>query len=271
MPSSAALAACFLLSGVGSLMLEVVWSRLLRLVFGSTTLAVSTVLVAYMLGLGLGGLLGGRLAARRADGVRLYGRMEIGIGIYALAVPLLTALLAGLNQGLLAPLSTGPAALARFVLVLAVLLIPTTLMGATLPILVAARVEGSTGTGQGTGLLYGLNTLGAVLGVLLATFVMLPTVGVRGTNAAGALLDVGVGVLALAVLARPGTRDVRPTPVVPPSIPSIDSSRDAGARRSSPMPWSDSPPWSARSPGRGPCRWFSAPRSTPSRPCSRPS
>ena len=67
------LALCFFLSGLGSLVLEVVWMRQLRLVFGSTTLAASTILVAYMLGLGIGGLLGGLVARRIRRGVRLYG------------------------------------------------------------------------------------------------------------------------------------------------------------------------------------------------------
>src|SRR5258706_16483156 len=65
-----ALGVCFFLSGAGSLVLEVVWTRLLRLVFGTTTLAISTILVAYMSGLGLGGFLGGRLVARAREGAR---------------------------------------------------------------------------------------------------------------------------------------------------------------------------------------------------------
>src|SRR5215831_14754001 len=73
----AAVALCLFLSGAASLMLEVVWTRLLRLVFGSTTLAVSTILVAYMSGLGLGGLAGGRTAARLRNGVRTYGMVEV--------------------------------------------------------------------------------------------------------------------------------------------------------------------------------------------------
>ena len=78
---------CLLLSGGGSLVLEVVWSRMLKLVFGSTTLAVSTILVAYMLGLGLGGLLGGRIASRLRDGVKAYGLFEIAIETTLLAFP----------------------------------------------------------------------------------------------------------------------------------------------------------------------------------------
>ncbi len=178
-------------------MLEVVWTRLLRLVFGSTTLAVSTILVAYMLGLGVGSLVGGRVAKRLGNGVRVYGQMELGIAAYALAVPALFALFPLLNRVGLASLSFWPAALGRFVVVLLALLVPTMLMGATLPVLVGALVRDRRALAARVGLLYGLNTLGAVCGVFLSTFVLLPMIGVRWTNWTAALLDGVVGMLAL--------------------------------------------------------------------------
>jgi spermidine synthase len=196
-----AVATCFFLSGMGSLALEVVWTRELRLVFGSTTLAASTILVAYMLGLGIGGLVGGRLAGRLANGVRAYGWIEIAIGAYALAVPWLLAQLPALNRSLLAGLDFWPAALCRFAVALALLLAPTVLMGATLPILVASLTRRDPRIGASTGLLYGLNTLGAVAGVFATTFVLFRLLGLTWTNRAGALLDVAVGVLTLLVVA----------------------------------------------------------------------
>jgi len=194
-------ALCLFLSGAGSLVLEVVWTRLLRLVFGSTTLAVSTVLVAYMLGLGLGGLLGGRLAGRIRNGLRAYGWLEVGIGLYAAAVPWLLDLLQQSSRGLLSQLSFWPAALFRFVVILALLLLPTVCMGATLPLLVSALVRTRATLARSVGLLYGVNTLGAVSGVFLATFALFPAVGVRTTNAIGAALDLIVGLFALTVAA----------------------------------------------------------------------
>ena len=196
------LALCFFLSGVGSLALEVVWTRELRLVFGSTTLAASTILVAYMLGLGLGGLAGGRFASRLPSGVRAYGWIEIAIGAYALVVPWLLAQLPALNRSLLAGLDFWPAVFCRFAIALALLLVPTVLMGATLPILVTALVRRDARIGSSTGLLYGLNTLGAVAGVFLATFVLFGRVGLTWTNRIGALLDVAVGVLSLTLVDR---------------------------------------------------------------------
>ena len=103
-------------------MLEVVWTRQLRLVFGTTTLAISTILVSYMAGLGIGGYLGGRLSTRVRDGVRAYGLIEIAVGLYALAVPAIFAVFPWLGRGWLEELSFWPAALVRFALALAVLM-----------------------------------------------------------------------------------------------------------------------------------------------------
>ena len=197
-----ALAVCFFLSGVGSLALEVVWTRELRLVFGSTTLAASTILVAYMLGLGLGGLVGGRVATRLERGVRVYGWIEVAIGAYALLVPWLLAQLPALNRSVLAGMDFWPAVFCRFAVALALLLLPTVLMGATLPILVAALVRRDQRVAGSSGLLYGLNTLGAVAGVFVATFVLFEHLGLGRTNAFGAVLDILVGVLVLSFVAR---------------------------------------------------------------------
>lgn len=222
-PARALLVACLFASGAAALTLELVWSRSLRLVFGSSTLAVSTVLAAYMLGLGLGGLAAGRLAARLRRPARAYGLVEIGIGLYAALVPALLAALPGVERSLAGLTSDAAAAAVRFPLVLAVLLVPTTLMGATLPLLVSAWVRAPGQVAGGVGLLYGVNTLGAVAGILGATFVFLPLLGLAGTSRLGALLAATVGVLAIGIAAllpvteaagepvrRPGVRTRRP-------------------------------------------------------------
>jgi len=209
-----ALGLCFFFSGAGSLVLEVVWSRLLRLVFGTTTLAISTILVAYMSGLGLGAWLGGRLAPRVRSGVRAYASLELAVGAYALLVPGIFALFPTLGCGLLGELSFWPAALVRFALSLAVLIAPTLGMGMTLPFLTRDVVRDTSAAGRGIGLLYGLNTLGAVSGVFLSTFALLPRLGVRGSCFAGAGIDLAVGALAL-WLARSRTAEVVAAPVAP--------------------------------------------------------
>jgi hypothetical protein len=119
--------------------------------------------------------------------VTLYGSIEIAIGLYALVVPLAFARFPELNRAWLYTLGFWPAATTRFLLALAVLLVPTILMGATLPILVAALVRDDSRVGSSTGLLYGLNTLGAVVGVFVATFVLFPLLGLTGTGMFGAV------------------------------------------------------------------------------------
>jgi len=209
-----AIVACFFLSGAASLVLEVVWSRLLRLVFGTTTLAISTILVAYMTGLGVGGLLGGRSAARIRNGVRAYGGVELAVGLYALAVPFLFSLFPGLSRWLLADLSFWPAAMLRFALAFSVLCLPTIGMGLTLPLLTRALVRDER-AGAGIALLYGVNTLGAVSGVLLATFVLLPGLGVEASNHAAAAAFLALGGVALLLSRGARTEPVRPAVVAP--------------------------------------------------------
>ena len=194
------LSLCFFLSGLGSLVLEVVWTRQLRLIFGSTTLAASTILVAYMLGLGLGGLLGGRIAHRLRDGIRTYALIEIAIGLVALVVPFLLDALPPLARGLMHDQGFWSLLLGRFGIALLVLLAPTILMGATLPIVVTAITRDEPRIGASTGLLYGINTLGAVAGVFTTAFVLFPLLGLWRANVFGALLDIAVGVLALLLL-----------------------------------------------------------------------
>src|SRR5438128_3430481 len=92
--------ACFFLSGASGLVLEMLWTRMLTRVFGSTTLAISTVLTAFMGGLGLGSYLAGRIADRLKTPARTYAFVEGAIGLYALAVPLCVQLYPGLNRGL---------------------------------------------------------------------------------------------------------------------------------------------------------------------------
>src|SRR5262245_32731925 len=215
-----ALGACFFFSGAGSLVLEVVWTRHLRLVFGTTTLAISTILVAYMSGLGIGGFLGGRLARRVRDGVRAYGLIELAVGVYALAVPAIFAVFPALGGSWLAQLPFWPAALVRFALALAVLILPTIGMGMTLPFLTAAVVREREAAGRGVAILYGVNTLGAVTGVFLGTFALLPALGVRGASLAGAGIYLAVGAIALWLARRAPTADVlAPTPESVSAVP----------------------------------------------------
>ena len=191
----------FMLSGCTSLIFEVIWFQLLELVFGSTTLAISTILVAYMLGLGVGALFAGRISSYLKNGVRTYGFIEIMIGLYALAVPTLVALYPDINAAITGSLSFQLATMIRFLLSLTVFLVPTFLMGATLPILIHALTDNSKRLGPSVATLYGVNTTGAVVGVLAATFVLLPSVGLHTSNVVAACLSTLAGLIAVFLIA----------------------------------------------------------------------
>src|SRR5919202_6828871 len=81
--------ACFVLSGATGLIYEVLWARMLGLVFGATTFAISTVLAAFMGGLALGSALAGRAGPKIRRPLRAYGLLEIGVAVYTLLVPAL--------------------------------------------------------------------------------------------------------------------------------------------------------------------------------------
>jgi spermidine synthase len=167
-----------------------------------------------MLGLGFGGLAAGRLAPRVRNGVRAYGWVELCVGVYALFAPALLGWIPEIGAAWLYGMDFGAASLVRFAIALALLIVPTFCMGTTLPLLVRALVREKEGAGRRIGLLYGLNTLGAVGGVLLTSYVLFPLLGLRGTSYFGAGLELAVGALALTFIA-PRIAD---TPVVAESI-----------------------------------------------------
>jgi spermidine synthase len=189
---------CFFASGLAGLVYEVVWVRMLGLIFGQTVYAITTVLATFMAGLGLGARVMGPVADRSPRPIRLYGVLEIGLGLYGFFTPALI----DATRSLYAPIylaADGPAAVlaAQFGLAFAVLLPPTFLMGATLPVLSRAL---PTARGAGVsmaGLLYGLNTLGGVAGTSLAGYVLLPAWGMRQTIAFAACANLVIGALAL--------------------------------------------------------------------------
>ena len=196
-------AVCFLLSGATGLIYEVLWARMLGLVFGVTTLAISAVLAAFMGGLALGSALAARFAPRINRPVRVYALIEIAIGIYALAVPLLFRWVDRVYAGAWQNLHPGfyGSALSRFALASVVLIVPTTLMGATLPVLARAVTTSLRRTISVTSL-YTLNLVGAIAGTIVAGFVLLPTLGVSLTIWIAALINLFIGLGALLLESR---------------------------------------------------------------------
>jgi spermidine synthase len=167
----------FAVSGACGLIYELVWMRRLSLVFGSTTLAVSTVLASFMGGLALGSLLLGRYADRRPErALRTYGFLEFGIGVSALCIPGLLRIVERLYLLAYPSFEGQPQlfSLLQFFLASAVLIVPTAFMGGTLPLLVRYSVSRQGEIGKSVGAFYAANTIGAASGVLLSTYVLLP-------------------------------------------------------------------------------------------------
>ncbi len=186
------IALLFVLSGAASLIYQVVWTRSLTLLFGSTTLAVSTVLTAFMAGLALGSWLFGRFADRRRKALPLYALLEIGIAATALLFPLFLDLLSpvyrALHQNMRESYLLFP--LSRFTLCFIGLLLPTALMGGTLPVITRFFVRERKTFGGNVGVLYSLNTFGAMLGCAGAGFFLIPGLGIRGVTLFAVLLNL---------------------------------------------------------------------------------
>ncbi|MBI5091686.1 MAG: fused MFS/spermidine synthase [Candidatus Hydrogenedentes bacterium] len=199
----------FFVSGACGLLYQVVWTRKLVLLFGTTPYAVSTVLSIFFLGLGLGSWWGGRLADKSARPLFLYGVFEIIIGLWAVAFIFLISAGESVVVRILQSfaLSHGMGILLRGVLALVFLIVPVTLMGATLPLLAKFVTAGRAVCGLRIGTLYGLNTLGAVTGCALTGFVLIENFGYARATFIGAAANVAIGLVALA-LARITSSDL---------------------------------------------------------------
>jgi len=182
-------ATLFLVSGAAGLIYEIIWERLLELYFGVTIVAITLIVSAYMGGLGLGSLFGGRLAQRIKSTLLVYGLVEIGIGMFGLFSSTLITWVgratAGSNYVLV------------FCLSFLLLLVPTFLMGMTLPLLSQAFIHRVEISGRVIGLLYGINTLGAAFGALLAGYLLIGWSGFYGATLAAVVMNVLVGTLAI--------------------------------------------------------------------------
>jgi spermidine synthase len=215
------LAVLFFVSGISGLIYQSLWLRMLSLIFGVTVYAASTVLASFMAGLALGTLAAGRLTTRVRRPLAWFGACEIGIGVFALLTPWALGATGQLWIGLQAYLPDQFWALtaARFVCSLAILLAPTMLMGATLPLVVRSSLADRALAGVWVGVLYASNTAGAITGALLAGFVLIGGIGIARSFQLAAMLNALVGISALVLNAwysqpSPPTRHTRTaTPV----------------------------------------------------------
>lgn len=189
---------CFFLSGFAALLYEVAWLRQFTFVFGTSELAVAIVLAVYLAGLSAGAMVAARYVTRITEPVWIYGLLEAGIAGTALAVPLLLAAVGAVYVWVLGdrPLPPDAATWGEpvffLVVALAVLILPTALMGATLPVLTRSAVVMDTQIGPRVALLYGSNTLGAVCGAVAAGFALLPALGLNATVMIGVIVNLAI-------------------------------------------------------------------------------
>ena len=194
------LSVLFFFSGACALVYQVMWLRLLALVFGVTVYAASTVLASFMGGLAIGSFVAGRVAGRLQSPLRTFGLIEIGVGLSALATPVLLESIKQLWVTLQPSLPSSLVFLtvARFAGAFAVLIVPTTLMGATLPIVMRSALVRDAGIGGRIGLLYAINTAGAIIGSLTAGFYLVADVGMARSFQIAAFINVVIGMTAVA-------------------------------------------------------------------------
>ncbi len=231
-------------SGLAALVYQVVWLRELRLVFGASTPATAAVLAVFMAGLGYGSLLLSRRADKVERPLRFYAHLELLIAAFAgLSSPLLW-LVRKLYIALGGSVALGWAGgtVVRLALTAIVLLPPTLAMGGTLPAAARAAMPPGDTQRRSTALLYGVNTLGAVTGVALSTFVILERLGAEATLLVAVALNVVVGLVARAIdrgWARTASREEQPA---------SESPEREGPQRS---PGEEAAPGRPQAPARG--------------------
>lgn len=213
------LLALFFCSGACGLVYQVLWLRQLSLVFGVTAYAASTVLAAFMTGLALGSVAAGPLLRQIRRPLFAFGMAEVGIGLSALVTPVALGLADTFYGSLHDTVADQPAVmtLVRLAGSFVVLLVPTFLMGLTLPVISASGLVRGSGLGSRVSLLYATNTAGAMAGVLVAGFYLIGDQGMRRTFFAAATVNVLVGLTALWLARDSDTRvtaDASPVSVV---------------------------------------------------------
>jgi spermidine synthase len=221
----AALCLLFFFSGACALVYQVLWLRTLGWVFGVTVYAASAVWAMFMAGLALGSGAAGIVADRVRNPLRWFGLTEVLIGVTAFLTPTALARLQQIYVSAYPSLSHSPAGLtaAHLAMAFAVLIVPTSLMGATLPLLMKASAFKVSALGRQVGLLYGSNAAGAIVGTIAAGLYLIPQRGIHNTFLLAAGTNAVVGFCAIALSMRTGRL------LATSSLPAIESLAGAPA------------------------------------------
>jgi spermidine synthase len=223
-------------SGFAALVYEVSWTRLLTLIIGRGLVATSTVLAAFMGGLAFGAALAGRSSRglNRTQALRLYAGLEVAVALFALAVPLELRLFSPLFAATYHDGSGSLFPLARIVVSLIVVFVPATALGATFPACVRFFAEGRSDGGRRAAQLYAVNTLGAALGAVLAGFVLIPSLGLRGASFVAVAASAGAAAIGLLIANGSGGADPPATDAARPIQPA--HGRKGARQRRQPSP-----------------------------------
>src|SRR5881394_3450686 len=188
-------------SGTGALIFETLWLRLSGLAFGNSTWAAALILSSFMAGLALGNALAATSAIRRWRPLHFYAVLEVLVGLFGCAIVFVLPVLGDALRPVWQMLwNYQPTLLGlRFIVSFLILLVPTTAMGLTLPVLIEDPMLRQTNFGRAIGFLYGSNTLGAVVGAVLGEGYLIATFGLRGTSLAAALASCIAAAVALLI------------------------------------------------------------------------
>lgn len=226
--SVAAVYLCYFLSGAMGLVYQILWLRQLLLIFGSTVHAVGTILTVFFGGLALGSWLFGRLIDRYPHlGLRWYALLEACVGLYAFATPWLFSAVRFLYIPVYRASGFSPAVLvgASFFCCALILLVPTTLLGGTFPVLSRFLIRADKKRAEQIAALYGVNTLGAMSGTLFVYFLGLPILGAFRTLVSAGLVNLLIALVSNAANRKLSVSYYGKAPSVKPVAVSVSEGR----------------------------------------------
>jgi len=180
----------FLISGFSALVYQVVWQRTLFSIFGINIESVTIIVTVFMLGLGIGSLIGGRISKNSNFSLLMpFGIIELAIGIFGVfSLDIFS---------FMGTVTLGYSTFSTAITISALLLIPTLLMGSTLPILVTYYVNLYGNVGRSVGILYFVNTLGAAGASVITVIMLLPYFGLQKSVFIAAFLNLAVGLIVI--------------------------------------------------------------------------
>jgi Spermidine synthase len=212
MPVAKLIYAMFFLSGISGLIYETVWLRMLTRILGNTVYATSVILCAFMTGLAIGSFVLGKFSSSAKNSLRLYAFLEMGVALSALALLPVFSHLTPLYR-LIYALASGQRlalTLCQSLILIVLLLVPTSLMGGTLPILSAFIKRNHRDLEGRIGILYGFNTLGAVVGVVGSGMFAIGAWGESETLFTGVAINAAMSLLAFALSRLPMPSIINP-------------------------------------------------------------